>query len=133
MLPGMNAPATLSSIRSAHWQPRLGWGNPTTGEVVEGWMDIDQAIRIILSTPKGTDRHRPDFGFGGHNYLDWPVDRAIPHLVREAITAIRAWEKRADVVKIDVRVDGHHIRLRVVWKAADGVLRDSEVTYEGRR
>jgi len=125
MLPGMNTPATLASIRSAHWQPRLF----AIGEVVEGWADIDQAIRIILSTPKGTDRHRPDFGFGGHDYLDWPVDRAIPHLVREAVTAIRAWEKRADIVKIDVRVDGHHIRLRVVWQAADGVLRNSEVTY----
>jgi len=124
----MTTPATLSSVHSAHWQPRLY----ETGAVVEGWADIDQAIRIILTTPKGTDRHRPDFGFGGHNYLDWPVNRATPHLVREAITAIRRWEKRADVVKIDVRVDGHHIRLRVVWQAADGVLRDSEVTYEGR-
>jgi len=133
ILPGMDTPATLASIHSAHWQPRLH----VSAQVVEGWADIDQAIRIILTTPKGTDRHRPDFGFGGSDYLDWPVDRAVPHLVREAITAIRLWEKRADIIKIDVKVDGHHIALRVIWQAADGVLRDSEVTYEatpeGRR
>jgi len=129
MLFCMDTPTTLSSIRSRHWQPRLY----ALGEVVEGWADIDQAIRIILMTPKGSDRHRPDFGFGGTRYLDWPVDRAIPHLVREAVMAIRVWEKRAEVVKIDVRADQSHILLRTVWKAADGVLRTSEVTYETAR
>jgi len=122
----MPTPTTLASIHSAHWQPRLN----ALGEVASGWADIDQAIGIILSTPKGTDRHRPDFGFGGHRYLDWPVNRATPHLVREAITAIRRWETRADIIRIEVRVEGHHIVLRVIWHAADGVLRDSEVAYE---
>jgi len=122
----MDTPTTLADIKSAHWQPCLH----AAGEVVEGWADIDQAIRIILTTPKGTDRHRPDFGFAGHHYLDWPVTRATPHLVREAITAIRTWEKRADIVKMDVRVNGPHIILRVIWQAADGVLRDSEVTWD---
>jgi len=125
----MNTPATLSSIHSAHWQPRLH----APGEVVEGWLDIDQAIRIILTTPKGSDRHRPEFGFGGYDYLDWPVNRATPHLVREAVRAIRRWEKRAEVVKIDIRVDGPHIVLRAILQAADGVLRDSEVTYQATR
>jgi len=125
----MDTPATVSSIRSAHWQPRLH----EAGQVVEGWADIDQAIRIILSTPKGTDRHRPDFGTRCHDYLDWPVDRATPHLVRESILAIQRWETRANVIKIAVNVESHHIKLRVVWKAADGVLRDSEVTYERGR
>jgi len=121
----MNTPATANRIASAHWQPTLH----EAGAVVEGWRDIDQAIRIILATPKGTDRHRPDFGCRMHDVLDWPVDRATPHLVREAITAIRTWEPRADVIRIDVTADGHHISLRVVWQAADGVLRDSEVRY----
>jgi len=125
----MPEPIPFTSIHSAHWQPRLH----AMGEVVEGWADIDQAIRIILSTPKGTDRHRPDFGFAGQRYLDWPVNRATPHLVREAITAIRRWETRADVIKIDIRVNAHHITLRVVWQAADGVLRDSEVRYGSAR
>jgi len=122
----MSEPPPLTAIHSAHWQPRLH----VMGEIVEGWKDIDQAIGIILSTPLGGDRHRPEFGFAGHRYLDWPVNRATPHLVREAITAIRRWETRAEVIKIDIRVDHHHITLRVVWQAADGVLRDSEVRYE---
>jgi len=126
---GMNTPATANPIASAHWQPK----RLETGTVVQGWADIDQAIHIILATPKGTDRHRPDFGCRAHDYLDWPVERATPHLVREAVTAIRVWEPRADVIRVDVTVDGHHIRLRVVWQAADGVLRDSEVRYEPQR
>jgi len=125
----MNTPATVSTIHSAHWQPRLH----EAGQVAEGWADIDQAIRIILATPKGTDRHRPDFGTRCHDYLDWPVDRATPYLVRETIMAIRRWESRADVIKVAVNIDGHHIHLRVLWKAADGVLRTSEVTYEPAR
>lgn len=116
---------TLANIRSAHWQPRLGM----PGQVVEGIRDIDQAIRIILTTPKGTDRHRPEFGWNGHLYLDWPVNRVTPYLVREAVQAIRRWETRADLVKVETHIDVSHITLKVSWRVADGVLQLTEVVY----
>ena len=48
---------SISDITSLHWQPALG------GEgIVEDAADIDQAIRVILKTPKGSDPHRPEFG-----------------------------------------------------------------------
>lgn len=121
----MTTPKPYSSITAAHWQPALG----TSGEVVEGLRDIDQAIRIILSTPKGSDPHRPDFGSDLHLYIDWPVNRVTPHLVREAVDAIRRWETRVMVVRVQVRIEDAHVFLRVQWRVADDVPQLTEVSY----
>lgn len=42
---------------SLHWQSSLD-----SDSIVEGFADVEQAIRIILSTPKGSVPHRPQFG-----------------------------------------------------------------------
>lgn len=121
----MNTPIPYSSITATHWQPALG----TPGEVVEGLRDIDQAIRIILTTPKGSDAHRPEFGSDLHLYIDWPHNRVTPYLVRETVEAIRRWETRVSVVQAQVLIDAEHITLRVVWGVADGVAQITEVPY----
>jgi phage baseplate assembly protein W len=121
----MTTPTPYTSITAAHWQPALG----TSGEVVEGLRDIDQAIRIILTTPKGADAHRPDFGSDLHLYIDWPVNRVIPHLVRETVDALRRWETRISVVQVQVLVEGAQIRVRVQWRVANGVAQLTEVPY----
>lgn len=113
---------TLAEITSAHWQPAL-----KRDGVVEGVADIDQAIRVILSTPKGSDPHRPDFGSDLLLYLDRPIDQAIPHVVRESVEAIRRWEPRCQLIKVIPSVDEAHLTLRVQWRLADGVLRETEV------
>ena len=105
-----------------HWQPSLSGDG-----VVEGVQDVDQAIRIILRTPKGSDPHRPDFGSNIHLYLDYPIDQAVPHLVREAVEAIRQWEPRCELVKVSPSIEEAQITLRVQWKLADGVKRETEV------
>ncbi len=112
----------LSEISSVHWQPALRQPG-----VVEGIADIDQAIRVILGTPKGSDPHRPNFGSNIHRYIDHPVRVAIPHVVREAVEAIRAWETRCTLVRVTPVVDDAQLVLRVVWKLADSVLRETEV------
>ena len=121
----MTTPTPYTSITAAHWQPALG----TSGEVVEGLRDIDQAIRIILTTPKGADAHRPDFGSDLHLYIDWPVNRVTPHLVRETVDALRRWETRISVVQVQVLIEGAQIRVRVQWRVADGVAQLTEVPY----
>ncbi|MDH0894348.1 MULTISPECIES: GPW/gp25 family protein [unclassified Pseudomonas] len=108
-----------------HWQPALR----AEGQVVEGVRDIDQAIRLILSTPRGSDPHRPLFGSNLHLYIDWPVNRVTPYLVRESVDAIRQWEPRVDVVQVRVQIAGSHITLRVQWQVARGVIQSTEVTY----
>ena len=78
-------------------------------------------IRNILSTRKGSDVLRPEFGSGHFDYLDTPEDVFVPNAVRETVLAIQTWEKRAVVE--DVRFDGHapHMRMTVVWRIADDV------------
>lgn len=121
----MTTPTPYTSITAVHWQPALG----TPGEVVEGLRDIDQAIRIILTTPLGSDPHRPDFGSDIDRYIDWPTNRVVPHLVREAVEAIRRWEPRVTVVQVLTEIDASHITLRVQWRVADGVIQQTEVPY----
>ncbi len=121
----MTTPIPHTSITAAHWQPALG----TCGEVVEGLRDIDQAIRIILSTPKGSDPHRPTFGSDLHLYLDWPTNRVTPHLVREAVDAIRLWEPRVSVVQVQIQIDAAQITVRVQWRVAGEAPQLSEVPY----
>jgi phage baseplate assembly protein W len=121
----MTTPTPYTSITAAHWQPALG----TSGEVVEGLRDIDQSIRIILTTPKGADAHRPDFGSDLHLYIDWPVNRVTPHLVRETVDALRRWETRISIVQVQVLIEGERIRVRVQWRVADGVTQLTEVPY----
>lgn len=121
----MTTPTPYTSITAAHWQPALG----TSGEVVEGLRDIDQSIRIILTTPKGADAHRPDFGSDLHLYIDWPVNRVTPHLVRETVDALRRWETRISVVQVQVLIDGSQVTVRVQWRVADGVAQLTEVSY----
>ena len=121
----MTTPTPDTNITAAHWQPALG----TSGEVVEGLRDIDQAIRIILTTPKGSDAHRPEFGSDLHLYVDWPTNRVTPHLVRETVDSIRRWETRVSVVQVQVSIDAEHVTLRVQWRVADGVPQLTEVPY----
>ncbi len=121
----MTTPISYISITAAHWQPALG----TPGEIVQGLRDIDQAIRIILATPKGSDPHRPEFGSNLNLYIDWPVNRVVPHLVREAVDAIRQWEPRVTVVTVRAAVVAEQVTVRVVWTVADGIEQLTEVPY----
>lgn len=112
----------LSDISSVHWQPAL-----KSYDLVEAERDIDQAIRVLLGTPKGSDPHRPDFGSNLQLYLDYPIDQAVPHLVRESVEAIRQWEPRCELVKVTPSFEEARITLHVKWQLADGVLRETEV------
>lgn len=121
----MTTSIPYTTITVAHFQPALG----TYGDVVQGLLDIDQAIRITLTTPKGSDPHRPEFGSDLHLYIDWPTHQVTPYLVRETIEVIRRWETRVSVVRVEVQLDAEHITLRTVWRVANGVTQITEVSY----
>jgi phage baseplate assembly protein W len=108
----------VTAITSKDWQVRLG----APGEVVTGLADIAQCLNIILATPRGTDPLRPEFGSDLWRYLDWPMDRALPHIVRESIDAIETWEPRVEVLGVEPRLGeaaGQAI-VRIVWRLAAG-------------
>ena len=111
-------------INSVDFQPKIN----AIGEVVEGYEDIKQCINTILSTPKGSVPHRPEFGSDCWKYVDFPVDQAIPNMIREAIDAIKIWETRIDVSNVYATVEEQHIKINVQWniKGTDNI-QNSEV------
>lgn len=91
--------------------------------------DINQCISIILSTPKGSDPLRPTFGSNCQDYIDYPVNTARPHLVREIVDALNAWEPRASIVKVSVNMsDIAAFNVAVTWQFANGITLENFVT-----
>lgn len=84
---------TINDIRSVNWQ--VGLGGP--GEVAENLADIRQCIGLIITTTKGTDPLRPEFGTNIYRLVDRPVNVAAPAIVQEILTGIQLWEPRVRV------------------------------------
>ena len=123
----MDTPVDITTITSTHWQPAIG----KPGAVALDAQDVDQCIRTIIATPKGSDPLRPLFGFDGGQYLDWPIDQARPHLVREIVNAL-AWEPRIRVVSVVVEAavgsDYSQLNTTVTWQFVDDAVSASFVS-----
>lgn len=91
----------LDEIAAADWSPRLG----VPGAVAQGAEDVEQCIRILLGTPRGSVPHHPELGCDLWRYLDLPVDRARPFVVREVVDAVQRWEPRAQLVGVTASAD----------------------------
>lgn len=116
---------TLADIQVADWQPALG----NLGGVVEGVDDIEQCIKIICTTPKGSDFLRPEFGLDFWSYLDFPLIRVTPSVIAAVIMGVTRWEPRINVSNVAVypdltaNPDGSNIIIVVTWtlKINEGV------------
>lgn len=107
--------ATLAEIQSADWSLSID----NAGEVVQGSADIAQCILIILTTVKGSDPLRPNFGCGLYERLDQPINVAGPGMVLDIVEAIRLYEPRATIQKVRWQpVDGSGIKFSVQWTDA---------------
>jgi phage baseplate assembly protein W len=78
--------------------------------------DIEQAIRIILSTNKGERRMRPTFGCEIHSLMFSPANPTtfglLRHYVEEALTM---WEPRIDVKDIDVEAGDGRVDITISY------------------
>ncbi len=106
----------INTITARDWQ--LAIGQP--GTTLTGDDDIGQCLRVILGTPKGSDPLRPAFGSGLRHYLDWPIDRARPHIVRECWDAIGLWEPRITLERVTVHPgsEPQQLVVTVFWSLA---------------
>lgn len=120
----MNTPQTLSSSQSL-WR-QLALGKPG---LVTGADSVTQCVRIILRTPKGSDPLRPDFGNDAWRYLDSPVNKAVPYVIRESIDALRQWEPRCLNVQVKPLIHGEHVTLQVSWQLQNGHSMNTEVVW----
>jgi phage baseplate assembly protein W len=75
------------------------------GEImlVSGNEDIDQAIRIILSTRPGERVMRPTFGCRAHELIFEPFSASTATLLQEyVLDALRMWEPRIEVTNVNI-------------------------------
>ncbi|MDR0350663.1 MAG: GPW/gp25 family protein [Coriobacteriales bacterium] len=101
-----------SRPRADHPKDYLGRGwsypvnvNKATGRVnlSEYEDDIQEALRIILSTRRGERVMRPDFGSSLHEYVFEPADLNTATLIKKATTdAISQWEPRVKDLRVEV-------------------------------
>lgn len=109
----------LNEITYVDWQYKLNG----IGGVAEGVDDINQCIAVILTTKKGSVPHRPTFGSDIYKFIDYPVNEAVPNIIRETTDAINLWETRIEVKSIEVEIDEANILLKVEW-----TLKESNAT-----
>ena len=62
-----------------------------------------QNIRLILTTPRGSDVHRPEFGSDIWQFLDKPLNVLTAGRIKAEITdAIETWEPRVRVKEVAI-------------------------------
>lgn len=66
--------------------------------------EVVQNVKMILVSPKYSVVLDRDFGTS-HSQLDTPVNIAQPKLIMEIIDAIEKYEPRAEITKINFKVD----------------------------
>ena len=96
---------TIFDIESVNWQVSVSG----TGDVAEGISDIRQCIGVIITTSKGSDPLRPEFGTEIDKLVDKPVNVAAPAIVREILTALQLWEPRVRVNRLVYTIEGAKI------------------------
>jgi phage baseplate assembly protein W len=113
----------LADITSADWSLELG----TIGGVVQGIADVEQCLGIIVTTPRGSDPLRPTFGADIWRYIDFPIDLALPAIVRELTSAITKWEPRVNLISVTAQPvndgstqSGAHLDVTLTWQLALG-------------
>ena len=83
---------------ATHWQPSLD-----TDGIVTGFADVEQSIRIILSTPKGSVPHSPEFGCDILPLIDSNYADVAPLFIARATDAILDNEPRVESLKITAK------------------------------
>ena len=101
----------LNEITYVDWQYKLNG----IGSVAEGIEDINQCIAIILTTRKGSVPHRPTFGSNIYKYIDYPVNEAVPNIIRESIDAINLWETRIKIKTLTAQINNTQIEINIEW------------------
>ncbi len=82
--------------------------------------EIEQNIRMILRTPKGSVPLHRDFGIS-YNFLDLPLNKAIVVLRNEIVKSIRRWERRVDIEEVKVEPsEGGTLQVKIIWRNENG-------------
>ena len=86
----------INNLKTQNWALSTSW----FGEIVTGNDEVNQTVGLILSTIKGSDPFRPNFGSDIWDYIDKPLDVAAPNMVRAIIEAVTRWETRIELKSV---------------------------------
>ncbi|MCW2777662.1 MAG: hypothetical protein JWN17_1387 [Frankiales bacterium] len=108
-----------------------GWAFPlrTTASggiaLVEGDVEIAEAIRLVLGTAKGERPMRPEFGCGIHDLVFAPTDPSLLGQVEAEVRAsLRRWEPRITVLEVVASPDDDDSG--TVWITVRYLVRDTD-------
>lgn len=83
-------------------------------------ISIQQNIRLILTTPKGSDIHRPDFGSNLWQFIDQPLTAITKGRIKaEIIDAIETWEPRVEIIEVDLKKEYSSLTVKITFKIKD--------------
>lgn len=117
------------TIPYLHWQMRIGRRATAFGEIVHGLDDIDQAIKTIALTEKGSVPTAPEKCVELKPYIDRRPAWAIPYITRELFDGITAFEPRVVVESVQISFEDYdHARFPVFWFPRGDVLRQIRQT-----
>ena len=76
-------------------------------ELSRGERDVEEAIRLILSTPVGERRMRPQFGCASVHDLAFATNDPTTHgqIVADVREALELWEPRIQVLDVRAELD----------------------------
>ncbi|GGS59047.1 GPW/gp25 family protein [Streptomyces griseoviridis] len=97
-----------------------GWSfplriGPTGGiALVSGEKEIEEAIRLVLSTAPGERPMRPDFGCAIHDLVFAPVnEETAGRIQHEVYLSLDRWEPRIEVQDVEVSVGAEESTLLI--------------------
>jgi phage baseplate assembly protein W len=111
----------VDKIQSVNWSPKLGF----FGEIVENIADIEQCIKIILTTPQGSDPHRPTFASNLFRYVDYPQTTVKQFLIKEVYEALLTWEPRIEIEGVNILFNKSElgtVEIEVRWRVKQSIL-----------
>lgn len=118
--------ALVSEIKNTIWT--LDMNN--AGKIVQGVDAIRQNILIICTTQKGTDPLRPDFGCSAFEFIDLPVNIAVPRMVKSILEAIKKYEPNATDVKVTLQNEFEKFTFKISFKIINTTINDQlNITY----
>lgn len=86
---------------------------------------VMQNISIILTTPKGSDPHRPDFASDIWQFIDKPLTAITVGRIKAAVVeAIETWEPRVKVEEVRLFKEYGKVRVRIKFK-----IKEDETVY----
>jgi len=86
-------------------------------EPVKNDKAITNALKNIISTPKGTVPGHPEFGCGMDQYIFETIDPMVKESIKaEILYAVGRWEPRVKITEIEVIDDPDYNRILIKMK-----------------